>query len=278
MSKRTKIKLIIYNVLGVLLTALVFLIPFYFLIITSFKNRTEASWMELSLPSGYHIIENYKNVLTVQNGIVIRAFLNSTIITLFSVFGIIIVCSMAGFVMQRRKSKLSALWNFLIMIGLIVPPAIVPTIWVLQALHIFKTLPSMILLEVAFLFPFSTLLYKGFMATIPKEIDEAAVIDGCGRIRLFFQIIFPLLKPINITIIVLTSVFIYNDFMNPLYFLPGVRNTTVQLTLYYFMGRFSTEWNLLFANVVLITIPPLILYLFLNKRIIAGMTVGSLKA
>ena len=277
MSKRTKIRLIIYSVLGVLLTALVFLIPFYFLIITSFKNRTEASWMELSLPSSYHIIENYRNVLTVQNGVVVRSFLNSTIITLFSVFGILIVCSMAGFVMQRRKSKLSGLWNLLIMIGLIIPPAIVPTIWVLQALHIFKTLPSMILLEVAFLFPFSTLLYKGFMATIPKEIDEAAVMDGCGRIRLFFQIIFPLLKPINIAIIVLTSVNVYSDFVNPLYFLPGVKNTTIQLTLFRFIGQFSNRWNLLFAGVILIIIPILILYIFINKQIIAGMTAGSLK-
>lgn len=278
MSKRIKIRLAVYSVLGVFLTAFVFLIPFYFLVITSFKNRTEASWMELSLPSSYHIIENYKDVLTVQNGVVVRSFLNSSIITLFSVLSILIICSMAGFVMQRRKNKLSGLWNFLIILGLIIPPAIVPTIWVLQALHIFKTLPSMILLEVAFLFPFSTLLYKGFMTTIPKEIDEAAIIDGCGRIRLFFQIIFPLLKPINITITVLIAVFVYNDFMNPLYFLPGAKNTTIQLTLYYFMGRFNTEWNLLFANVVLITIPPLILYLFLNKRIIAGMTAGSLKA
>lgn len=277
MNKSTKIRLIIYDIMAVLLTSVIFLIPFYFLVNSSFKSIKESYRMELNLPSSFHIIENYKRVLEVQDGIVIRAFLNSFIITIFSVLGLVIVCSMAGFVIQRRKNKLSGLWNFVILLGLIIPPAIVPTIWVLNALNIFGTLPSMILLEIAFFFPFSTLLYKGFMTTIPKEIDEAAIVDGCGRIRLFFQIIFPLLKPINITIIVLTAVFIYGDFMNPLYFLPGPRNATVQLTLFNFMGQFASKWNLLFANVVLVTIPPLILFLFLNKQIIAGMIAGSLK-
>jgi len=277
MNKSTKIRLIIYDIMAVLLTSVIFLIPFYFLVNSSFKSIKESYRMELNLPSSFHIIENYKRVLEVQDGIVIRAFLNSFIITIFSVLGLVIVCSMAGFVIQRRKNKLSGLWNFVILLGLIIPPAIVPTIWVLNALNIFGTLPSMILLEIAFFFPFSTLLYKGFMTTIPKEIDEAAIVDGCGRIRLFFQIIFPLLKPINITIIVLTAVFIYGDFMNPLYFLPGPRNATVQLTLFNFMGQFASKWNLLFANVVLVTIPPLILFIFLNRQIIAGMIAGSLK-
>jgi len=277
MNKSTKIRLIIYDIMAVLLTSVIFLIPFYFLVNSSFKSIKESYRMELNLPSSFHIIENYKRVLEVQDGIVIRAFLNSFIITIFSVLGLVIVCSMAGFVIQRRKNKLSGLWNFVILLGLIIPPAIVPTIWVLNALNIFGTLPSMILLEIAFFFPFSTLLYKGFMTTIPKEIDEAAIVDGCGRIRLFFQIIFPLLKPINITIIVLTAVFIYGDFMNPLYFLPGPRNATVQLTLFNFIGQFASKWNLLFANVVLVTIPPLILFLFLNRQIIAGMIAGSLK-
>jgi len=233
--------------------------------------------MNLSLPSSYHIIENYKAVLETQHGIVIRAFLNSFIITILSAISIIVVCSMAGFVMQRRKDNFSGLWNFMILFGLMLPPAIVPTIWVLKGLHIFGTLSSMILLEIAFLFPFSTLIYKGFMKTIPREIDEAAIIDGCGGIRLFFQIIFPLLKPTNITILVLVSISVYGDFMNPLYFLSGVKNITVQILLFRFMGRYFIQWNLLFAAVALITIPPLILYIFLNRKIIAGMTAGSLK-
>ena len=274
---KKNIKIAILDVLSVILTGLVFVVPFYFLIITSFKDAKEASWMQMDLPTNYHIIENYKEVLGAQNGILIRAFLNSFILTIFSVIGVVIVSSMAGFVLQRRKDKFSGLWTFMILFGLMVPPSLVPTIWVLQTLNIFKTLFSMILMEIAFLFPFSVLLYKGYMTSIPREIDEAAIMDGCGRLRLFFQIIFPLLKPMNITMIVLASIFVYSDFVNPLYFLPGARNTTVQLTLFNFMGQWSTKWNLVFADVVLISIPPLILYLFLNKKIIAGMIAGSLK-
>lgn len=272
-----KLKILILDISSIILTGLVFLVPFYFIIINSFKDQKEASWMQLNLPTSYHIIENYKQVLEAQNGIMIRAFLNSFILTFFSVVGVIIVSSMAGFVLQRRKDKFSGLWNFMILFGLMVPPAIVTTIWVLQALHIFKTMFSMILMEMALLFPFSVLLYKGYMTSIPREIDEAAIIDGCGRLRLFFHIIFPLLKPINITVFVLTSVFVYGDFINPLYFFPGARNATVQLTLFNFTGQYLTKWNLLFANVALVSIPPLILYIFLNRQIIAGMVAGSLK-
>jgi raffinose/stachyose/melibiose transport system permease protein len=115
------------------------------------------------------------------------------------------------------------------------------------------------------------------MSTIPKEIDEAAIVDGCGSFRLFFQIIMPLLKPVTSTIIVLSAVGIFNDFTNPLYFLPGAKNVTVQLSLYNFTGMYQTSWNLLFADIILISLPPLILFLFFNKKIVAGMTAGAVK-
>jgi raffinose/stachyose/melibiose transport system permease protein len=115
------------------------------------------------------------------------------------------------------------------------------------------------------------------MATVPREIDEAALIDGCSRFRLFFSIILPLLKPVSATVIVLTAVGIYNDFVHPLYFFPGADNATIQLTLYNFSSMYNTQWNLLFTNIVLISIPPLILFIFFNKKIVAGMTAGSVK-
>jgi len=275
--KKEKIKIAILDVLAVILTILIFIIPFYFLIINSFKNAEEALFLNIDLPITFNIVENYKEVLGTNNGILIRAFQNSLLLTFFSVIGVLIISAMAGFVLQRRKDKFSGLWNFMILFGLMAPPAIVPTIWVLKALNIYKTLFSMILIEICLRFPFSVLLYKGFIKTIPKELDEAAILEGCGPLRLFFQIIFPLLKPINITIIVVNSLRIYNDFMNPLYFFPGARNITVQLTLFQFITEIKSQWNLLFASVVLISIPPLILYIFLNKRIMSGMTAGSLK-
>jgi raffinose/stachyose/melibiose transport system permease protein len=135
----------------------------------------------------------------------------------------------------------------------------------------------MILVEVALNIPFTTMLYRGYTASIPREIEEAAYVDGCNSLRLFAQIIFPLLLPVTATVVVLSSVNIFNDFVNPLYFLPGGKNPTVQLTLYNFMGRYASSWNLLFADVVLITIPPLLLFIFFNRKIVSGITAGSVK-
>ncbi|UUZ86726.1 carbohydrate ABC transporter permease [Paenibacillus sp. P26] len=177
----------------------------------------------------------------------------------------------------QGRGRASSVINFLILTGLMIPPAIVPTIWVLNGIGLFKTMTGLTLVEVALHFPFAAILYKAFMATIPRELDESAFIDGCSGSRLYFNIVFPPLKPVTSTIIVLTAVNIFNDFVNPLYFLPGADNATVQLTLYNFTSLYKTEWNLLFADIVLISIPPLILFLFFNKKIVAGMTAGAVK-
>ena len=158
-----------------------------------------------------------------------------------------------------------------------IPPAILPTIWIMQGLHIYKTLFGMILIEIALQIPFDIMIYRGFMSSIPVELEEAGYIDGCSKIRLFSSIIFPLLKPATATIIILNAVTIFNDFTNPLYFLPGNENTTIQLTLYNFKGQYASSYNLLFADVILITIPMLILFLIFNKRIVDGMVAGSVK-
>lgn len=272
-----KIKGYLVDTIAVLITLIIFGIPFYYVILNSFKNRTESADMNIKWPSIFQIADNYKEVLSTNHGVVIRAFINSMVITALSIAVLIFICSMAGFVMQRRTGRGSSIINFLALAGLMIPPAVVPTIWVLNGIGLFKTIPGLILVEAALGFPFSAILYKGFMATIPKEIDEAAIIDGCDGFRLFFRIIFPLLRSVTSTVIVLSAVGIFNDFVNPLYFLPGAKNVTVQLTLYNFMSMFNTSWNLLFADVVLISVPPLILFIFFNKKIVSGMTAGAVK-
>jgi raffinose/stachyose/melibiose transport system permease protein len=189
----------------------------------------------------------------------------------------VVLAAMVAWVLQRRRSRWNPLINFLILSGLIIPPAVVPTIWVLQGLGLFKTLPGLILIEVAFGLSFCIMLFRAFISTIPRELDEAAVIDGCGPVRLFFRVIFPLLRSVIVTVIVVQSVAVFNDFQNPLYFLPGDANATVQLTLFNFQSQFTTAYNLLFMNILLITIPPLVMYLFFNRQIVAGMTAGAVK-
>ncbi|WP_121613414.1 carbohydrate ABC transporter permease [Mesobacillus foraminis] len=271
------IRKLVVECIGVLLALVVFGIPFYFVIINAVKNTQESSMLNMAWPSSFHLKENMTAVVQAQDGMIIRAFFNSISITGFSIILLIILGAMAGYVLQRKTSKASPFFNFLVLAGLIIPPAVVPTIWVLDGIGLFKTMPGIILVEVALNIPFTVLLYKGFMATIPRQIDEAALIDGCGRFRLFFSIILPLLKPVSATVIVLTAVGIYNDFVNPLYFFPGSENATLQLTLYNFSSMYNTQWNLLFTNILLISLPPLILFIFFNKKIVAGMTAGSVK-
>lgn len=286
MNSKTKIKpmrinnkkMIATDIIAVVVVMLVYAIPFYFIVVNSFKDRRSAGLMNLDWPETFHIAENYSEVMTANNYAFWRGFLNSAIITAGSIGLLIIVCSMAGYIIHRRSAgKFMLFVNFILLAGLMVPPSIMPTISVLKGLGIYKTLFGMILVEVALNVPFAIMLYRGYMTSVPKEVEEAAQVDGCGKLRMFFQVIFPLLLPVTATIAVLTGVQVFNDFTNPLYFLPGAENVTVQLTLYNFMGKYGSEWNLLFADVVLITIPPLILFIILNKKIVSGITAGAIK-
>ncbi|MFP3090001.1 carbohydrate ABC transporter permease [Treponema sp. TIM-1] len=274
MKKKTHI--LLTDIGAMFFCLVIFAAPFYFIFLNSVKDRREAGLMNLDWPGAFHF-ENYAEVIATQNYMLIRAFYNSIIITAGSILLLIAVCSLAGYILQRVTSKLMTGINFLILTGLMLPPAILPTIWVMQVIGIYRSLFGMILVEVALNIPFTVMLYRGYTASIPREIEEAAYVDGCNSVRLFSQIIFPLLLPVTATVTVLSSVNIFNDFVNPLYFLPGGQNPTAQLTLYNFMGRYASSWNLLFANVVLITIPPLLLFIFFNKKIIAGITAGAVK-
>ncbi|ACT03711.1 carbohydrate ABC transporter permease [Paenibacillus sp. JDR-2] len=269
-------KRIIFEVIAIVLSIVIFWVPFCFVIINSLKNKTDAAQLDLSWPTSLQW-SNYKEVLIAQDHMVIRSFVNSTLITLLSIAILVVVSAMTGYVLQRRNDRWSGIIQFLVLAGLMIPPAVVPTIWVLDSIHLFKTMSGIVLVEVALGISFAVMLYRSFMATIPREIDEAAVVDGCGSMRMFFQMILPLLMPVTSTVIVLSSVGIYNDFVNPLYFFPGAKNATIQLTLYNFTSMYNTSWNLLFADIILISLPPLILFIFFNKRIVAGMTAGAVK-
>ena len=266
------------DILGVLFTILIFIIPFYFMFIQSIKTQQEANLLLISWPKdGVHLFENYGQVLKQSNGQLITAFKNSTILTVGTVAGLLVFSSMAAYVIQRRSDRLMKTITTIIMLGLMIPASILPTISMMQSMHIYKTMFGMIMIEIALQTPFTIMLFRGYMASIPTDLEEAARIDGCGKFQIYLRIISPLLKPIRATVIILTAVSTFNDFTNPLYFLPGAKNTTVQLTLYNYKGQFSSEYNLLFADIILITIPMLILFLIFNKKIVAGMVAGAVK-
>ena len=268
---------IVTEILSVLGASLVFLVPFAFIILTAAKNKQEAALLRFSWPNVIEAWGNLVQVVQARDYMLLTAFFNSLVITVVSVGLLVVFASMVGFVLQRRASRWNGVIEMLVLSGLIMPPAVVPTIWVLQEIGLFKTMTGMVLIEVAYGLSFSVLLFRAFVATIPKELDEAAVIEGAGPIALFFRVILPLMKPVVVTNIVVQSVGIFNDFTNPLYYLPGARNATVQLTLYNFQSMFNTSYNLLFMNILLITIPPLIMFLFVNGKIVEGMTAGAVK-
>lgn len=265
------------GLLGIGFTTVFFLVPFAFIFTMAAKGEAEASLLEFSWPTHFQLWANIVDVFQARDYILIIAFINSTILTVASVALMVVFGAMIAFVLDRRKSRLNPLINTMVFAGLIIPPAVVPTIWVMQTLGIFKTMPGLILIEVAFGLSFTVLIMRAFVATIPREIDEAAIVDGAGPLRLFFRVIFPLLKSVIVTIVVVQSIFVFNDFQNPLYFLPGSQNATVQLTLFNFQSQFVTSYNLLFANILVITVPMLVMYIVFQRQIVAGMTSGAVK-
>ncbi len=265
------------DAVSLIIISIVFIVPFIFIFLTAAKTRAEAALFQFSWPSKFQLIENLRAVMAFGDYRMFRALWNSTILTVGSVTLIVLFAALVAFVMQRRGDRVASVASSIMLAGLIIPPAVVPTIFLLQWLGIYKTLFGMIMIEVAFTLPFATLILRAFMGSIPREIDEAAIMDGASPLRVFFSIILPLLKPAIITVIVVSSVGIYNDFVGPLYFLPGSQNVTAQLTLYSFISQFNSQWNLLFADVIVITILPLIMFIFFQRQLVSGLTAGAVR-
>ncbi|HWS37999.1 MAG TPA: carbohydrate ABC transporter permease [Actinoplanes sp.] len=276
MSTRTKPNYPL-STLAVLVFGVVFLLPFAFILLTAGKTQQEAAALEFSWPTQWAFAENFVAVVEARDYLLIIAFINSTVLTVASVSVVVVLAAMAGFVLQRRKSRWTRAVNLVILSGLVLPPAVVPTIWVLQKLGLFKTMPGLILVEIAYAMAFCVLLFQAFIAGIPKEMDEAATIDGAGPLSLFFRVVLPLLRPIIVTVVVVQTVFIWNDFTSPLYFLPGDENATVQLTLFNFQSQYVSSYNLLFMDILLITVPPLVMFMIFQRQIVSGMIAGSVK-
>jgi raffinose/stachyose/melibiose transport system permease protein len=265
------------DAVALVILGIVFVVPFIFIFLTASKPGPEAAMFQFSVPSQFLLFDNIRQVLEFGDGRMFLALWNSTVLTVGSITLIVLLSALIAFVMQRRRDRVASTVNSIMLAGLIIPPAVVPTIFVLQEIGLYRTMIGLIMVEVAFTLPFATLVLRSFMGTIPREIDEAAIIDGASPLQLFFRVILPLLRPAVITVIVVSSVAIYNDFVGPLYFLPGAKNVTVQLTMYSYISQFNSQWHLLFANVVVITIPPLIMFMFFQRQIVSGMTAGAIK-
>ena len=276
-SRKQQTIYIASNILVFLFLTIIFIVPFVYIILMAAKNSKEAALLRFSLPAQNLFFQNLKEVIAYGDYRMFRALLNSTLLTFGSVALIVVFSALFAFVAQRKNDKSASILMSLLIVGLMIPPAVVPTIFLLQNLKIYKTMFGMIMIDVALFMPFATMIFRTAMSSIPRDLDEASYLDGASPLTIFFQVILPLLKPAIVTVVVTTSVNIFNDFVGPLYFLPGAKNITAPLTLYSFMSQFSTQWNLLFANVVVVSVIPLIIFIFFQRQLVAGMMGGAVK-
>lgn len=262
---------------AIVFTAVFFLVPFAFILLVASQDRVQSNALSFAWPTHFVLLQNIAQAFSARDYLMVIAFINSVILTVVSVAALVFLSAMVAYVWQRRQGRLGNVVGVLVLAGLIVPPAIVPTIWVLQGVGLFKTMPGLILVEIAYGLPFCILLFRAFIAGVPRELDEAAIVDGANPLQVFFRVIFPVLRSVMITVITLESVLIYNDFQNPLYFLPGTQNATIQVTLLNYQSQFTSQYNLLFATILLVMLPPLVMFIFFNRKIVAGMAAGAVK-
>lgn len=275
MKKKTKSLLILEIVMIVI--AVIWFVPIYYLIVTTLKSPQEATLKPLALPSSLQI-ENY--VTAWKNMQFPRAFANTFIITATAVFLVVILGSMAGYALARTKTKYSTTIFLLFLAGLTVPfqMNIVSLYRIVKNLHLMNTLFAVILVDVAINTPQAIFLFKEFVeSTVPKELEEAASIDGCSVPGRFFTIVFPLLKSVISTVVILITLNVWNEFMTPLLFLQSRENDVILQEVTRNIGQFSTDWTALFPMLMLGVAPLMIFYVFMQKYIIAGVSAGGVK-
>lgn len=257
--------------------AVIWFIPIYYLIVTTLKSPQEATNHPLSLPTSIGV-ENYVNAW--KNMQFPRAFANTFIITASAVFLVVILGSMAGYALARTKTRYSTVIFLLFLAGLTVPfqMNIVSLYRIVKNLHLMNTLFAVILVDVAINTPQSIFLFKEFVeSTVPKELEEAAAIDGCSVVKRFFTIVFPLLKSVISTVVILITLNVWNEFMTPLLFLQSRENDVILQEVTRNIGQFSTDWTALFPMLMLGVAPLMIFYVFMQKYIIAGVAAGGVK-
>jgi raffinose/stachyose/melibiose transport system permease protein len=256
------------------LTSLIVIIPLVVLFLNSFKTAGEANKMTLSLPKEW-MFENYGKVI--EQGKLLSSFFNGLLYAVFSVVIVVILVSAAAFVISRNPKGINRFLYYFIISGIALPINNVALMKVLQVLHLVNTQLGIILLYAAINIPLSLFLTYGFIGTIPRELDEAAVIDGCRPGQLFIRVIAPLMKPIVSTLFVLDFMAVWNDFTMPLYYLNNSRKWPMTLAVYNFFGAFEYSWNLVAADIILTLAPVLVVFIIGQRYIVGGVSAGSVK-
>lgn len=273
--KKQKYLSVFSRIMAVLLTV-VFSIPLYIAFVNAFKPYDEIIMNPLSLPFSF-TLENFVNAW--KSAEIPRLYLNSVIITGSSLVILILVSSMAAYIVARKKTKLfNCIYVFFLM-GLMIPVQmiLIPSMKTLSFFHLLRTLPGMILFNCAVYFSVSFFLYAEFFKTLPLSLEEAAQIDGASRFTIFRTILLPLLKPCTSTVLIFTGMWLWNDFLPPLYILDAKTGSTITTGIYRAIGQYTTSWDMVFGAVMWASVPIVILYLIMQKQFRHGMVAGALK-
>jgi raffinose/stachyose/melibiose transport system permease protein len=275
--KRQKKFIIIKNILVGIVALLFVLIPFWMVVVNSFKPAAEAAGLKLTLPERWNVIENYSTVI--REGKLGSGFLNSLLLTFAVLILSIFIASMASWIIARVKSKYISIIYFILISGVLIAPPIITSIKVMRWLNIYGNLYGLVLFQTGIIIPFGVFFITGFIKTIPIELEEAAKIDGCSNPGVFFRIILPLLKPIIFSTVIIFTLFVWNDFIYAFYMLSSSKDFTITLGLYYFAvsNLYTINWHLVFANVILISLPFVIMFFVLQRKIFSGIMAGAIK-
>ena len=257
--------------------ALIYIYPVFLMFINSFKPFGEVVSSAISLPKKW-APENYSFVFTKMSyG---QLFFNTLLVTVIGIIGIVFFSATAAYMLQRRKNKFTAFARLFIIVPMLIPfqTIMITLLKTMTVLHLTGSKIGLGMQYWGFGVPMAAFIYYNFMSTVPLEMDESAYIDGSGTSRTFARIIFPLLKPVTATIIVLDVMWIWNDFLLPLLMVNRSNNTkTLVLQAYTFVGQFNTEWHYAMTAMVLTIIPSVIFFIVLQKNIIAGVVAGAVK-
>jgi raffinose/stachyose/melibiose transport system permease protein len=213
----------------------------------------------------------------IERGKLLTAFGNSLLYSLAATAIGITVSALAAYVLSRNRTRFNRFMYFFIIMGIAMPTNFVTLTRVMQWTHLNNSQIGVILLLAAMQIPFTVFLIYAFIETLPRELDEAAIMDGCSPLQLFFQVIYPLLTPVIVTSAVLNILNIWNEFLIPLYYTNRSTHWPMTLAVYNFFGQFSSDWSLVSADVVLTILPVIIIYLIAQRYILSGMVAGAVK-
>lgn len=275
MKTSAVIKKICFYVVFILLL-IVFLYPFYLVLLNSLKTNKEVILDSLALPQAPNF-DGYQKAFEKMN--YVQSFGNSLIVTSLSIFLLVIIAAMCAYLFARKNWKINNIIFMIMVASMIIPfqTIMIPIVKNFSAFDLTDNLFAVVFFYLGAHVSLAVFMYHGFIKNIPYELEEAARIDGCGQLGILFRIIFPMLKPITSTIVILDVLAIWNDFLLPFILLYKNSLKTLPLMTYSFVGQYSTDYSLVTAGLVLTILPIILLYLFLQKQIIEGVSQGAIK-